>query len=122
MFHGRDGARGADPNDHAVRAHEIIDRKTFAEEFRIADDIEFYAGLAITFDRLGDFVAGLDRDSAFIDHDLVTGHGLGDFASDLFDETQIDGAIGQRGGGDRDKNDIRFLNAFRSGSGEAKPF
>ena len=28
-------------NDYAVRAHEVVDRGAFLQEFRIGDDVEF---------------------------------------------------------------------------------
>ncbi len=71
LLHGRDRPLRADADDHAVGLHQIADGKTFAEKFRIADDIKFHLRLAITLDGLGHLFAGLDRHGAFVHDDLV---------------------------------------------------
>src|ERR1044071_3811123 len=53
---------------------------------RVDFDVEVHACLAVALDGLGYLVAGLDRDGALVDDDLIAGHGGGDLASDLFDE------------------------------------
>ena len=121
FLHRRHRTRRRDADDDAVRPHEILDRKTFAQEFRIADHVEFHLRLAVAFDRFRHLGAGLDRHSAFIHNDLVTRHRPGNVAGDAFDETQIDRPIRQRRCRHRNEDHVGFVNALLCAGGKAEP-
>ena len=99
FLHGLHRPLGANPHHHPVGLHQVLDGEAFAQKFGIADHVEVHPGLAVALDRFGDLFAGLDRDGAFVHHDLVARHGAGDFARDALDETQIHRAIGWGGVG-----------------------
>ena len=121
LFHRLDGALRTHADDDTVRFHEILDSEAFAQKFRIAYDVDFDFGLAVALDRLGHFVAGLYRHGAFIDHYLIAGHALRDFARNRFHETEVYRAIGLRRRRHRNKDDVRFLHAFAGRTGKAQP-
>ena len=106
LFHRRNRPLRANADDDAVGLHEVLDGEAFAEEFGVADDVTFDAGLAVTLDGFGDFVAGLDGHGALIDDDLVIGHGRGDFTGDPFDEARIHRTVRQRRRRHGDENDV----------------
>ena len=47
----------ADADHDAVRLHQIVHRKAFAQELRVADDVKFHLRFAIALDGLGNFIA-----------------------------------------------------------------
>ena len=68
-----------DADDDAVGPLEIVDRRAFAQEFRIGDDGEFGVGPRLGDDPL-DLVAGADRHRRLGDDDGEARDRLGDLA------------------------------------------
>ena len=120
FLHGRDGALGFDADDDPIRLHQVLHRETFPQKLRVAHHVELHLRFAVAFNGLLDLVAGLDRHGAFIDDDLVGGHGSGDLTGDLFDETEVNGPIRQGWSGDGDEDNVGFADAFSGAGGEAK--
>ncbi len=120
FLHGGGGALAADADDDAVGFHQVGHSAAFAEEFRIADDVELDAGFAVAADGVGDFFPGFNRDRAFIDNHAVFGHDLGDAAGDFFDIDQIDAAVFLGRGGDGDEDDLGSGNGVLDGGSEGK--
>ena len=60
LRHHRLGALVLDADDDAVGALEILDRRAFAQEFGIGDDVEIRLRVGLADDAL-DLVAGADR-------------------------------------------------------------
>ena len=121
FLHRGDGPLRADADDDAVGLHQIADGKTFAEKFRIADDIKFHLRLAIALDGFRNLFAGLDGDGALVHDDFVTGHGGGDVARDVLDEAQVHRTVRLRRRGHGDENHVGFLDALGGAVGEFKP-
>ena len=70
-------ARVLDADDDAVGALEILDRRAFAQEFRIGDDGEIGVRIDLADDAL-DLVAGADRHGGFVDDDREAVERAGD--------------------------------------------
>ena len=121
VSHRRHGPLRADADDNAVRFHQILDGKTFAEKFRITDHVEFDARLAVALDRFGHLFTRPHGHGAFVHNDPIGRHGAGDFAGDLFDETQVDGPVRQRRGGHGDENDVGLFHALGGAGREVEP-
>src|SRR5258708_5020595 len=115
----RAGALGADHD--AIGAHEILDRRALAQEFRVRHHVESELGPRLA-DDLGDVPAGADRHGRFGDH-----HGIaGERASDLLRGGEDIGEIGmavaaarRRADGDEDRVGPRHGGGEIGGEGEA---
>src|SRR5581483_9821196 len=121
LLQGGNRALRTHADDDAVGLHQVLDGEAFAQELRVAYDIEFDFGFAIALDGFGDFIARFDRDGAFVDNDFITGHGGSDLARNLLDEAQVDGTILQGRSWHRDENHVRVLNPLRGAGGEPEP-
>ena len=117
--HRGDGAVRGNADDNAVGLHQVLDGGAFAKEFGIADDVDVGAGI-VAADGLRDFLAGLDRDGAFIDDDLVFLDVRGDLARDALDEAEVDAAIRLRRRGHGDEDDLRGFNRVADGRSESQ--
>src|SRR5208337_2922723 len=66
--------------DNAIRKEEIGDGGTFAQEFRIGGNVERAGVSAVAQNDLANPFAGVNRDSALLDDNLVVIDAAGDFA------------------------------------------
>ena len=115
-------ARGSSlPMTTRVGIHEVLDRRTLAQELGIADDGELLAVMALGLDDLADHLPGPDRYSALGDNDLVAGQMGADRCGHFPDEGQIGGAIRPRGGTDGDKDGSRVFESGPQLGGKAEP-
>ena len=120
FLHQVDRALALRADDDPVRVHQVGHGAAFAQEFRIAHDVEFGAVSVVALDRFGDFFAGFHRHGALIDDDAIIGQDAGDFARDFFDETEIDAAVGLLRRRHGDEDDLRVVDAFLDAAGEAQ--
>ena len=84
--HRRHGFIRPRPNHNTIWIHKILHRKAFAQKFWITNDIKTAIRLAVTLDRLRDFLAGLDRYGALVDYNLIGGCCISDVAGDSLDK------------------------------------
>ena len=61
VFHDRDGLLAVGADDHAVGAHEILDRGSLAEKFGVRHDVEGESARLVGFDDLAQFFTRADR-------------------------------------------------------------
>jgi hypothetical protein len=110
---------GAD--DDAVRALEIVDRRAFAQEFRVGDDGEIRVRPRLLDDRF-DFVAGADRHRRFGDDDRVAVHQAGDFFRRRIDVGEVRMPVAAaRGRADGDEHRVGLADRLRRIGGEEQP-
>ena len=118
--HGGFRTRTANADHNAIGLHQVIHRKAFAEELRIANHIKLHLRLAVPANGLGDLLGGLHWHRALVDDDPIAGEVGGDFPSDRFDEAQVYGAVILRRRGHCDENHFRPFHAFRGGPGKVE--
>lgn len=120
VLHRLHRAGRTDADDDAIRLHQILDREPLAQEFRVADHVEFHLRFAVALDRLGHLVAGADRHGAFVHDNLVAGHGCRDLPGHGLDKAQIDRAVRLRRRGHGDEDHVGILDAVLGGGGKAE--
>lgn len=99
--------------DHnPVGFHQVRYRAALAKEFRIADHIEFRAGLIVAANRVRHLFACFYGNRAFIDNDAVFLEHRRNFTGDTFDIGEIHAAIRLRGRGNRDENNLGSVHAL----------
>ena len=98
--------------------HQIVNRAPFAQEFRVAHDIELCPMPIIPLNGFRDAFAGFDRHGAFVDDHAVIGENIRDLAGNFFDKAKIDISVGLRRSGHRNEDDLRFINAFANAIAE----
>ncbi len=121
LFHQVDRALALRADHDPIGLHQIGHRAAFAQEFRIAHDVELGPVFVVALDRVRDLLAGLHRHGALVDDDAIVRQHAGDLARDFLDETQIDAAIGVLRRGHGDENDLPVSDAFLDAVGEAEP-
>jgi len=121
LFHEIGGALAGRADDDPIWVHEIGNGGAFAKKLGITDHIEFGA-FVVALDGFGDFFAGFDGDSGFIDDHAIVAwlEDAGDFAGDAFDVGEVDAAIGLGGSGNGDEDDLGVIDAVFDGVGEAE--
>ena len=82
LLHQVDRALALRADHDSIGFHQVSHRAAFAQELRIADDVELRAVLVVAFDRLRDFFAGLHRHGALVDDHAIIGQDAGDLARD----------------------------------------
>jgi hypothetical protein len=114
-------AFGLHADDNAVGAHEIVDGRTFAQEFRVRGHVELGLGVGLG-DGLLDLAVGADRNCGFGDD-----HGIArQRARDLFGGGHHIGQVRmpiaatcRRAHGDEDRIRIRHRTGQVGGEGQA---
>src|SRR5438552_18320153 len=89
LFDSGHGPLIPDADHEAVRLHQVLNREAFAQELRVADNVEIHSRLAISLDSFGHLIACFYRDGALIDHDLVARQSAGNLPGHLLDKAQI---------------------------------
>ena len=121
--HG-DGPLIVRADDDAVGAHEVLDRGAFLEEFRVRDDGEIAAEMALLLlldDRLLHLVGGADRHGGLRHHHLVALHVAADGARGGDHVLQIGRAVLARRGAHREKLQLAVRHARGDVGREAQP-
>ena len=107
--------------NHPIRSHEILDRRTFAQEFRVRGDIEVGVGPHLAHDA-ADFPPGADGNGRFCDHDGVPVERLGDLARRIEHVAEIRFAVAPPARrADGNKHRVRRGNRRRQVGGEFEP-
>ena len=105
--HDRFGAFVLDADDDAVRALEIVDRRAFAQKFRVGYNREFGIRPGLANDPL-DFVAGADGDRGFCHDHRKPIEPRGDRTRGIVDEGKIGMAVAApRRRSDRNEDRLR---------------
>ena len=118
--HGLGAVRGG-ADDDPVGAHEIVDRRTFAQEFGVGGDVECLARRG-GFDNGAHLGVGADRNGGFRDDDGVAGQRF----RDLFRSRHHIGQVGvavtaPRWRADGDEDGIRAVHGGPQIAGKLKP-
>jgi hypothetical protein len=79
------------------------------------------APLVVTTDRIGDFLAGLNRDCAFIHDHPILGKDLGDLSCHLFDIGKVDAAVWSRRSRHGNEDDFGIFNGVSNVPGKPQP-
>jgi hypothetical protein len=115
------GARVVGADDDAIRAHEVLDRGAFLEEFRVGHHVEVDRDAALR-QRAGDFgldaVGGAHRDRRLVDDDAVLVHVLADRARHGQHVLHVRRAILVRRRADRDELEQPVRDALGHVGGE----
>ena len=107
-------------DDDAVRVLEIVDRRAFAQEFRVGDDVHVGFRPHVAQDAL-DLVAGADRHGRFGHHHRRGRQKRRDLAHGAIDVAQIGVTIAAaRRRADRDEDRVGLVDAVGPG-GKRKP-
>jgi hypothetical protein len=102
---GRALAGGAD--DHAVRTHEVADRRPLAQELGVRHDVDVDRPAGRQPDLLAEPLAGADRHGALGDDDFVAVEVRRDRRGGRGHLRQIGGAVHALGGADGEEDDLR---------------
>src|SRR5438067_1370768 len=121
LFHEIDGVFALRADHDAVGLHQVGHRAAFAQEFRIADDIELGPVSVVTLDRFAHLLAGFHRHRAFVHDHAITGQDIGDIARDFLDEAEIYATVRLRRRRHGDENDLRIIHAFPGTGAETQP-
>ena len=114
------GAFGIAAHHHPVGAAEILQRRTFAQEFRIGRHVELGIG-ALLADDLFHLAAGADRHGGFGHHHGIAGQGVGDFLGGGEDIGQIGMAVAAAAGrAHRDEHGLRVRHRGLQIGGEGQ--
>ncbi len=105
-------------DDDAVGEKKICDRGTLAQEFRIRCHVKSIRIGAIAQDDLAHPLAGVDRNRALLDHNLVVVDGAGNFSGDRFHKRQVSFAAIRRGRAHGDENGGARAHRFMQIVGE----
>jgi hypothetical protein len=87
-----------DADDHAIGAHEVVDRRAFAQELWVRCDVEGGVGAGGAHDLL-DLAVGADGDGRFRDDHGVAGQRAGDLLGGGEDVGEVGVAVAAAGGG-----------------------
>ena len=110
----------ADPDHNSVWLHQILYRKSLAQKFGIADDVEVCAVTIVSLDRFSHLFACFHRHRAFVhNHPIIRQHAC-DFARDFLEKTKIDIPACLLGSGNGDKNDLRIIYAVLDAAAETQ--
>ena len=113
---------GVAAHHHAVGAAEILDRRTFAQEFRIGRHVEFSAVAARLADDLFHLAAGADRHGGFGHHHGIVGQGRGDLFGRGKDIGEVGMAVAAAAGrADGDEDGAGALHGRRDVGLEGQP-
>src|ERR1041385_4551664 len=81
------------PDHDAIGIKKVGDSRTFAKKLWVGRDIEFAALSSVAQDDLTNPIAGIDRDRALFDYDLVVSDCAGDTARHRLDIREISLAL-----------------------------
>ena len=114
-------ARGAlDPDDDAVRSHEIVDGRALAQEFGVRGDVEFMP--RSRSHHLGHLAVGADGHCGLGHDDGIAGQGRADLGGSRHDIGQIGMAVAaSRGGAHCNKDGIRPCHRLGQIQRECQP-
>ena len=118
------GTRTVGADDHPIRLHEVRQRRTLFQEFRIRHRVIFDAGAA-RLQRLRHgvthLVRGTHRHRRLGDHDLVLGHVLADGARHCQHVAQIRRTVLIRRRAHRNQLELPMIDALLGVGGEQQP-
>ena len=102
---------------------KLNDGRAFAQEFGVGDDIVALRGDAVEVHHAANALAGVDRDRALFDNDLVAVDGAGNLSDDSLDVREVGGAGIALGRADGDEDDFALLDGGCQigGEGDAAP-
>ena len=108
------------PHNHPVGAHEIVDRRAFAQEFGVGGHVEVRVRIGGQH-RLGHLAVGADGDGGFGDDHGIAGERAADFGGGGHDIGEVGMAIaatGRRADGDKDRVGPRHRLGQIKGKGQ----